>query len=150
MKPFVFTALVAWFTLPLSFASLGGIESSVQQDQNQFQGSQANFYRHPNYRVHEITQDRLAVREFVSLDGKVFAIAWKGPAHPDLSSLLGDHFQDYKAAMEGSRSQRHGRAPFSIVKNGLHIQLGGHIRAINGRIWIPSLVPGGFDVNEIK
>ena len=101
MKPLVLVAILRVRLAPIdSHASLGGIEGTVQQDQANFQGSQTNFYRHPNYRVHEITQDRLSIREYVSLDGKVFAVAWKGPAHPDLSSILGDHFQDYKKAME--------------------------------------------------
>jgi hypothetical protein len=150
MKPLVFTALVAWFTLPLSFASLGGIESSVQQDQNQIQGSQANFYRHPTYRVHEITHDRMAIREFVSLDGNVFAVAWKGPAHPDLSSVLGNYFQVYKKAMEESRGQRRGRAPIIAHSNGIRIEVGGHIRAVHGRVWIPSMLPAGFEPSEIQ
>jgi Protein of unknown function (DUF2844) len=150
MKPAALLSLVMLFTPLLSQASLGGVESSVQEDQNNFHGSQTNFYRHPTYRIHEIAHDRLTVREFVTLDGKVFAVAWKGPAHPDLSGILGEHFQDYKTAMENSRSQRRGRAPISAHENGLNIEVGGHIRSIHGRVWIPSLLPGGFDLSEIK
>jgi len=150
MKPVALLSLVMLFTPLLSQASLGGVESSVQQDQVDFHDSKTNFYRHPTYHIHEITHDRLAIREFVTLDGKVFAVAWKGPAHPDLSAILGAHFQDYKTAMEQSRGQRRGRAPVSAHSNGLRIEVGGHIRSIYGRVWIPNLLPGGFDLSEIQ
>ena len=150
MKLTALLAFVFLATPSLSHADLGGVESSIQQDQTIFHGSKTNFYHRSNYHVHEVALDRMALRQYVTLDGKVFAIAWKGPANPDLSTVLGKYFEDYKTAMQNSRRQRRGRAPIAIEHNGLRIELGGHMRAVHGRIWITGELPRGVEQGDIQ
>ena len=56
------------------------------------------------------------VREYVSSNGTVFAVAWQGPWLPDLRQMLGPYFDDYQRALQSTTGKRrargsaHGRA----------------------------------------
>ena len=65
-----------------AFATLGGSEQSVISDQIKLQASRKVVPEH-GYRVHEITrEDGTLINEYVSFDGKVFGVSWKGPTLP--------------------------------------------------------------------
>src|SRR5690349_13554698 len=78
------------------FAALGGSEASVVSDQVKFQASRRVIPEH-GYRIHEISRgDGTLIKEYVSFDGKVFGVSWKGPTLPDLSQLLGSSFGEFQ------------------------------------------------------
>lgn len=88
------------------------------------------------------------VHEWVNASGIVFAIAWSGPFLPDLREQLGTHFQ---ALADGQRRQGPGsRSRASVQQADLVIFSGGRMGAFEGRAWIPSLLPAGFDTADIK
>ena len=88
-------ALIASFAMMLparAFAELGGDLSSVERDRVRMNASIA-VRPMGRYTVHEMTSDSgSTVREFATSEGKIFAVAWQGPFHPDYQQLLGPYF----------------------------------------------------------
>jgi Protein of unknown function (DUF2844) len=137
--------------LPFSLsASLGRDAASVREDQAKMQGSLRTSSR-DSYTLHEIqTSTGVAVKEYVSPVGKVFAVTWKGPVHPDLRQLLGPYYDEYTQALEARRAQRRSRGPLFIQHAGLVIQISGHMRSFVGRAYVPQQLPAGMPAENIQ
>ncbi len=134
---------------PLS-ASLGGDAASVQADQVKMQASLRTSST-DSYTVHEIqTPAGVAVREYVSPAGKVFAVTWQGPFQPDLRQLLGTYFDQYTQAVQAQRAERHGHGPLLIQQPGLVVQVTGHIRAFLGKAYVPQMFPAGVHFEDLR
>ena len=89
-------ALIA-VPLPAS-AFLGGEVASVEADRAWI-GGVARTVAGNGYVVYEIrSPSTTIVREYVSPEGRVFAIAWEGPALPDLRRVLGSYFEQFVAS----------------------------------------------------
>lgn len=100
------------------------------------------------YAIHEIqTPAGTTVREYVSRQGMVFAIAWRGPLMPDLRQALGRYFDRYAAAASAKRA---GRRPVAIRESDLVVQSGGHMRSFSGRAYLPQLLPQGVTLEELQ
>src|SRR6202451_168485 len=81
-------------------ATLGGSSGSIDSDQAQMQGTRRKITAEL-YTVHEIqAATGTVVREFVSPEGTVFAVAWHGPRVPDLRQLMGSYFEQYAQAAQ--------------------------------------------------
>jgi len=146
MRPLmVFSALFA-AALP-GFAALGGTEDSVVADQVKFQASRRMVPEH-GYRVHEFTRDDgTLIREYVSFDGKVFGVSWKGPTLPDLSQLLGSSFTEFQTTLQ----RKPGRRKAAVVRNSdLVVESTGHTRAFYGRAYLNSLLPDGVTQEVVQ
>jgi len=131
-----------------AFAVLGGDASSVQADQVHFRAT-LKTTNVEAYTVHEMqVPGGPLVREYVSLDGRVFAVAWQGPAHPDLRQLFGTYFDQYQQAAR--QAHQPGRRALDIQQPGLIVQSGGHMRAFFGRAYIPDMVPAGVRTEDIR
>lgn len=128
-------------------AALGGDAISVETDRVQMK-AQSRTLAARSYAVHELTTEAgTLVREYVSQDGKVFAVAWRGPQMPDLEQLFGVHFSTFQQAAGASRR---GRGPLQINEPGLVVQSGGHMRSFGGRAYLPQMMPAGVSIDEIK
>lgn len=88
------------------------------------------------------------VREYVDASGTVFAVSWNGPFLPDLRTLLGDQFTTLTSA--SARRAKAGHNKVLVQQSDVTIESGGHMRAYNGRAWINSLLPAGFDTSDIE
>jgi Protein of unknown function (DUF2844) len=132
-------------------AALGGDAASIQADQVHMQGTRRMITAN-SYTVHEIQAETgTVVREYVSADGKVFAVAWQGPWLPDMRQILGTYFEQYAQAVQSqSGGGRMARRPVMIDQPGLVVQIGGHIRAFAGRAYIPDRLPSGIRVEDIQ
>jgi hypothetical protein len=130
-------------------ASLGSNVASVESDRAQMKGT-VQVRQAAGYAVHEISSaEGTRVREFVSPSGTVFGVAWQGAFSPDMRQLLGDHFNDYEAGVKALKSSYVGRRPLDLRLPGLVVQKNGHMRAYNGRAYIPEQVPTGVKVEEL-
>jgi Protein of unknown function (DUF2844) len=130
-------------------AGLGGDAASVLADSNQMQGV-LHSYSSPQFDVQEITTENgIRVREFVNRDGLVFAIAWSGPAEPDLQQLLRVHFAQYHQARMAQTPPGLHRA-LRLALPDLVIESGGHMRAYRGRAYLPMNVPAGASTADLK
>jgi hypothetical protein len=142
-------AVVILGALP-AWASLGGDSASIEADQLHMQGTRTTKAAE-SYTVHEIQgASGTVVREYVSPEGKVFAIAWNGPWMPDLRQLLGGYFEQYRAALQAQSGPRIVRRPVAIEQPGLVVQVGGHLRAFAGRAYVPGMLPSGARAEEIQ
>jgi hypothetical protein len=140
-------------TLSLPFclsASLGRDATSVREDLAKMQGT-LRTSSGDSYTLHEIqTPTGVAVKEYASPVGKVFAVTWKGPFHPDLRQLLGPYYDEYVQAIRTQRAQRSGHGPISIQHAGLVIQVSGHLRSFVGRAYVPPQLPAGMHAEDIR
>ncbi len=147
----ILSALVVSFATMLpapAHAALGGDLNSVERDRVRMKAS-ITVRPMGRYTVHEMVSDSGAtVREFANPDGKIFAVAWQGPFHPDYQQLLGSHFAELQQATGERRLTR--RAPVTIETPGFVFQSFGHFRALAGRAYLPQLVPAGVGVEEIQ
>ncbi len=89
-----------------ALAALGADEASVTADQLQMKATH-RVAAGQQYTVHEIqTAGGTVIREYVSAQGQVFAVVWRGPQLPDLQQILGTYFADFQAAGQGRRAGR--------------------------------------------
>jgi hypothetical protein len=134
-------------------AALGGDVTSVEADQQQMKAKRA-VRASASYSVHEITTPYgTVVREYVSPDGKVFGVAWRGPFLPNFQQLLGDSYATFAQAAQDARSaqpRRSRNAPLMVAQPNLVMHSGGHTRAYVGHVYIPGMIPQGVDAQEIR
>jgi hypothetical protein len=141
-------ALVAGsVTLP-AFAALGGDAASVDADVAKMKG-QALATAVSGYTVSQITlPSGTVVKEYVSSEGKVFAVTWRGMSVPDLSQTLGTYFAEYKAAASATPHASHHN--LTVQQPDLVVQTGGHMRSWYGRAYAPGLLPPNLSLGDIK
>jgi hypothetical protein len=142
-------ALLVGIASAPAFASLGGDASSVATDTAKMKG-EAHSAPAGGYTVSQITlPSGTTVKEYVSAEGKVFAVTWKGESMPDLSQTLGTYFAEFKAAANSGlpHASHHN---LTVQQSDLVVQTGGHMRAWNGRAYVPSLLPPNFSLGDIK
>ena len=133
-------------TLP-AFAALGGDAASIDTDAAKMKG-QARATAVGGYTVKEITlPSGTLVREYVSAEGKVFAVTWSGMSQPDLQQTLGTYFEQYKAAAAAPHAGHH---HLTIHQPELVLSSGGHMRAWRGKAYVPALLPPNFSVDDIR
>jgi hypothetical protein len=141
-------AALATFNLP-ALASLGGNVDSVGADRAHMNAS-VKVTPNGSVNVQEIQGPAgTVVNEYVSPTGSVFAVAWHGHFLPDMQQIMGSYFDQYSAALQ-SQEKHFGRHPLNIKQSGIVVQTGGHMRDYFGRAYIPSLLPQGFDPDQIQ
>jgi hypothetical protein len=134
-------------TLP-AFAALGGDATSVDTDVARMKG-QAHATPVAGYTVSTITlPTSTVVNEYISAEGKVFAVTWKGPSTPDLQQTLGTYFSAFQAAGAAPHGANHHQ--LSVQQSDFVMQTGGHMRAWRGIAYVPSLLPPNFSLDDIK
>lgn len=143
------TAVVALATAPAAQATLGESASSIQNDKVSLSAVAKGSIARAGYTMQEMTSGATDIREFVAPSGVVFAVAWNGLVHPDLKVLLGSYDAEYRDAL--CRQQRsQGRRQSKVQSERLVVETWGHMRNLQGRAYLPALVPEGVDLNEIR
>jgi Protein of unknown function (DUF2844) len=143
--------LLGWLALavsPLASAALGGDATSVEADRAQMKAQARTATSAAGYTVQQFElPSGTLVHEFVSAQGKVFAVSWHGPSVPDLRTTLGGYFEQFVAA---ANVPRHGHHPLYVQQPDLVVQSNGHARSFAGRAYVPSLLPPDFSVAAIQ
>jgi Protein of unknown function (DUF2844) len=149
IRTVVYAAIAAGGLSAPAFAALGGDASSVELDRASLRGT-VRVAASTEYTVHEIgTSSGLVVHEYVSPDGKVFAVSWHGPGVPDLQQVLGSYYAQFaqaRAAMAPHYDHHH----LVVRTPGLVVQSRGRTRDFFGRAWAPTLLPPDFSLNDLK
>jgi len=128
-------------------ASLGGTRATIEADRAALKGER-NVSTATGYEVQEIaTPGGGRVREYLTPDGTVFAVSWKGPSIPDLRQLLGAYYERFAQATTASHVGRH--RELRVEQPGLVVQSGGRMRNFYGRAWDPQLLPPSFSTASI-
>ena len=130
-------------------ATLGEVEDSVLSDQTALVAKTVSKTVRNGYTVQELRSDSVTVREYIAPTGVVFAIAWNGLIHPDLTPLLGTYADEYETAMRHA-SREPGRRHRQVETNRVVVEKWGHMRNLQGRAYVPALIPSGMSVDEIK
>ncbi len=153
MKSKHFITFFLWLSLLMVahhvWAALGGPASSVASDSKALAAVHRATTSQSGYTVQEIVSATSTIREYVSPDGIVFAVAWNGVSNPDLSQLLGTYAADYRKALQQTRrvaGQRH----LQVNANSVVVEKWGHMRNLQGRAYAPALLPKGVSVDEIR
>ena len=131
-------------------AGLGELEQSIENDRLKLSiNRQASITQKGAFTIHEISNEQIVIREYVS-QGSVFAVSWHGVRHPDLRNLLGRYFQDF--SKNASRAFRvKGLRSYGIVRaRGVVVERSGHMRGVQGRAYVPVLMPHEMDSSEIR
>ncbi|MEP7295993.1 MAG: DUF2844 domain-containing protein [Burkholderiales bacterium] len=133
-----------------AWAALGGDIASVRGDQGRMNGA-LRVSVAPSFHVHEILlADGSSIREFASPGGIIFAVAWRTRLKPNLEELLGAYNADYVIAA-GDAMKRPGIRRSAVLTRGdLVVHSFGHLNAFAGKAYVPSLVPPGFDINDLR
>jgi hypothetical protein len=139
-----------WLVAPCSAsASLGGDTLSVRDDHVKLRGDE-HVVTAPGHCLHEmLLPTGTRVREYVSPEGVVFGVTWKGPFRPDLRQLLGQYFDRFERAAQAAKRSRRGGGPLVVSTQGLVVHMAGTARASYGRAYVPDLVPPGISVDSI-
>jgi hypothetical protein len=142
-------ALACFALLPADpvFAVLGEDLSAIARDARRVSAAR-RIVPAPTHSVHEwqATTGTL-VREYIGPDGRVFAVAWKGPHMPDLQQLFGRHFVAYQQLAQAHRGQRGG---ISVESDELVVQSGGRMRSFVGRAYLKGRLPDGVSPRDIE
>jgi len=145
----VITLLFSMASVPESAsAALGGDMESVDADQTALNAAEQIATSSDSYTVYELrTPAGTVVREFLSLDGRVFAVAWKGPLLPDLRQILGEYFKQYA---EAAHNQHGDHGHLVIRRSDLVVESSGRMRAFSGRAYLPRAMPQDLAVSDIQ
>ena len=82
---------------------MGESTDSVASDETALVAKRASKTDRNGYTVQELRSDSVTLREYVAPTGVIFAIAWNGLIHPDLTPLLGSYAGEYRTALRHSR-----------------------------------------------
>jgi hypothetical protein len=89
------------------------------------------------------------VREYADASGAVFAVSWSGRHKPNLKKLLGRHFESFHNAA-AVKERRANLSRLDVDTGDLVVESSGHMGAFEGRAWLQSRLPAGFDPHEMK
>ncbi len=146
----VFGLLAAFFaTTYRAQATLGESTDSVKSDREALSSVRSTITVLNGYTVHEIESDSTILREYVSPSGVVFAIAWNGLVHPDLTQLLGSYASEYQRALKQTPRQPD-RRRLRVKTDRVVVEKWGHMRNLQGRAYVPALIPPGVSIDEIE
>jgi hypothetical protein len=145
VKPLV-AALSAAFFMSGSWAGLGAAPGHLPAQVGTAKSSALSTGSATYTVVQRQLESGTSVQEYVDSTGAVFAVSWSGPFLPDLKELLGGHFESMAAQGRGRDRQR---TRLAVRDSGAVIVSEGHMGAFEGRAWLPSRLPAGFDVRGL-
>lgn len=91
----------------------------------------------------------VVIKEFTSPDGLVFAVSWRGPVLPDLSTLLGTYFPVLMRANEEAQATGRRGSPVSVAEDGLVVQASGRRPHFFGYAYVTRLMPSGINIKDV-
>lgn len=136
-------------TTHVAHAALGESADSIRSDRKSLLAVRGAAIARSGYTIQTIESDSTTVREYLSPSGVVFGIAWNGLVHPDLKLLLGSYAGEYQDALRKTPGKP-GRRHLQVKTNRVIVEKWGHMRNLQGRAYVPSLIPPGVSVDEIK
>jgi hypothetical protein len=129
-----------------ALAGLGGDATSVESDRVSMKGA-LRVTPGVDYDVHEIqTPTGTVIHEYVSAQGKVFAVSWHGPGLPDLASLLGSYAAELAQTQPSTHYNHH---HLRLATPAVVLESDAYQRSRSGRAWVPALFPQSFALKDI-
>jgi hypothetical protein len=135
---------------PAAMAVLGGDAATIHDDQRRMKAARKTTAA-GGVQIHEISSpDGSTVKEFVAANGIVFAVVWHTRLKPDLEQLLGRHHADYAAAASEAMKRPGIQRNVVLRRGDVVVQSSGHLNAFVGKAYVPSLIPAGFSIDDIR
>lgn len=143
------TASTAQWAVPC-FATLGERASSVQADRHVMRGV-LRTQSLPQYRVSEI-KGANTVRQYIDSNDIVFAVTWRGLSHPDPDQLLGQYWPGLRVQHQVHRRREPALHLKSSAVPGSEVvyETWGHMGDVQGRAYLPRLVPQGIQIEDLE
>lgn len=130
-----------------AWAALGEYEGSVSLDQQVLRG-EIREEVHTAFKLHQIiTSDGAVIREYVSPEGRVFAISWHARFIPNLPQLLGSYFPRVQRAAQ-AKVQHSG--PLVINATDFVYFSSGRVMDYHGSACVPGLLPKNVTVEVVR
>jgi hypothetical protein len=99
---------------------------------------------------HETTDaNGIVVRQYVDSSGKVYAVTWRGPAMPDIPTLLGTYFATFRDGASASIGTA-GLHAARVSDGDLVVENQVRLREFSGRAWLVSALPPGTSTTDIQ
>ncbi|QSV45306.1 DUF2844 domain-containing protein [Geobacter benzoatilyticus] len=154
LQLFALTLIPGLLMAPLTFtsraeAALGERATPVSAARKASAASQTTTAASSGYTVQEIKTGATNVREYITPSGIVFAVTWKGVSHPDLTPILGSYTSGYRQAL-GQAKRMRGQRRSMVSSDKVVVEKWGHMRNLQGKAYVPSLIPNGVNIDEIK
>ena len=147
MKTTLRVLLVLMIGVLPAWAALGEYEGSVRLDQQVLRGETREEV-HSGYKIHQmISSEGAIIREYVSPEGKVFAISWHARILPNLQQLLGSYFPRVQQAAQ-ARVQHGG--PLVIQTEDFVYFSGGRMMNFHGNAYVPGLLPRNVTAEVVR
>jgi hypothetical protein len=140
-----------FFTAAFAFdahAALGDNEQSISSLKSQLHTIQRESEAAQGLTVHILATPSTTIREYISPNGKIFAVTWKGLAKPDMATVLGGHYSEYLKE-KTKRVQLRTKRPLKLETPNLVLKQAGHMRALKGLAYVPDLVPADINVETL-
>lgn len=138
-----------FMTVQRVHATLGETEDTVVADEKAVSAHGVSKAISNGYTVKQIDSDAVSLREYISPTGVIFAIAWNGLTHPDLTPLLGAYATEYDESLRHA-SRKPGRRHLRVETNRIVVEKWGQMRNLQGRAYVPALIPDGVTVDKIR
>ena len=99
---------------------------------------------------HETTDaNGIVVRQYVDANGTVYAVSWRGPAMPDVQSLLGTYFDTFKKGAQATIGDA-GLHTARVTQGELVVENYVRLREFSGRAWLANALPPGVSTTDIQ
>ena len=128
-----------------ALAGLGGDASSVEADRVSMKAV-LRVTPFVGYDVHEIQTPAGVIHEYVSTQGKVFAVAWRGSGLPNLAQLLGGYSAQLAQAQPSTHYNHH---HLRLATPEVVLESDAYLRSRSGRAWVPALFPQSLSPKDI-
>lgn len=135
--------------LVVAHADLGGDESKITEEKKHFKVKSHIRKNKVGYAVHELTMDSTLVKEYVTPSGRVFAVSWQGMRVPDLKALFGAYYTEYENERANTQVRK-GHRTVGLTTSNLIVSQGGTMRDMHGFAYLPSAVPHGLKIEDLK
>lgn len=93
---------------------------------------------------------RIRVRQYVTAEGKVYAVSWDGPAMPDVAALLGTWFGAYQTSAVAAQAGAQSLHSLHVERSDLVVETAVRLRDFTGRAWLPAAIPPGVTTDDIQ
>jgi hypothetical protein len=132
-----------------AWAGLGEAEASIDTASVRMH-ARHSVARAQQYSVHELKMaDGSRVQQYVTGNGKIFAVRWDTLYKPDLSVLLGSSFPDYSSAAQVAAKRGGIQRQFHHEGNDLVVQSSAHLHVFSGYAYRRTMLPNGVSAQSI-
>ena len=128
-----------------ALAGLGGDATSVEADRVSMK-AELRVTPFVGYDVHEIQTTAGVIHEYVSTQGKVFAVTWHGSGLPNLAQLLGVYSAQLAQAQPSTHYNHH---HLRLATPEVVLESDAYLRSRSGRAWVPALFPQSLSPKDI-